>query len=102
MTMQELGTIKQYGLGIKVVLFNNRCLGMVKELQKMKYCGRCSEVELEGNPDFIKLAGAYGFRGEKIMVNRQVRPALERMLADQESYILECEVDPDEPTLASG
>ena len=65
MTMQELGTIKQYGLGIKVVLFNNRCLGMVKELQKMKYCGRYSEVTLEGNPDFIKLAGAYGFRGEK-------------------------------------
>jgi acetolactate synthase-1/2/3 large subunit len=102
MTMQELGTIKQYGLGIKVVLFNNRCLGMVKELQKMKYCGRYSEVTLEGNPDFIKLAGAYGFRGEKITVNRQVRPALERMLADQESYILECEVDPDEPTLANG
>ena len=35
-------------------------------------------------------------------MNRQVRPALERMLADQESYILECEVDPDEPTLANG
>ena len=99
MSMQELGTIKQEGLGIKVIIFNNSRLGMVREIQKTRYCGRYSGVMMEHNPDFIKLAEAYGMKAEKISTNSEVKPALERMLAADGAYLLECVVDPDEPTL---
>jgi acetolactate synthase-1/2/3 large subunit len=99
MSMQELGTIKQNKLGVKMVVLNNSRLGMVREMQKVKYCSRYSEVSLEDNPDFVKLVDAYGFKGERISSNREVRDALKRMLSDDEPYLLECLVDPEEPTL---
>jgi acetolactate synthase I/II/III large subunit len=100
MSMQELGTIKQEKLGVKIIIFNNSRLGMVRELQKNKYsCNRYSQVFLEENPDFVKLAGAYGFKAGSIRNNNEVRGALETMLADDEPYILECIVDPEEATL---
>ncbi|HHW31380.1 MAG TPA: biosynthetic-type acetolactate synthase large subunit [Clostridiaceae bacterium] len=99
MSMQELGTIKQYKLGIKLVILNNSRLGMVREVQKKKYCGRYSQVFLDDNPDFIKLAEAYGFRGQRINSNHQVPETLEKMLSDDKPFILECIVDPEEPTL---
>lgn len=99
MSMQELGTIKQNKLGIKMLLLNNSRLGMVRELQKVNYCGRYSQVFLEHNPDFVKLVGAYGFKGERITKNSEIEAALKRMLSDDEPYLLECIVDPEESTL---
>jgi acetolactate synthase I/II/III large subunit len=99
MSMQELGTIKQERLGVKIIILNNTRLGMVRELQKNRYCGRYSQVFLEENPDFIKLAEAYGFSGERISSNTQVEAALRRMLENDGPYLLECMVDPEEPTL---
>lgn len=99
MSMQELGTIKQFGLGIKIIVFNNNRLGMVRELQKNKHGGRYSQVFLEHNPDFIALAGAYGFKGERISRNSEIDGALRAMTADDRPYLLECMVDPEESTL---
>ncbi len=99
MSMQELGTIKQFDLGVKIIVFNNSRLGMVRELQKARHGGRYSQVFLEKNPDFIKIVEAYGFRGRKIFGNPEVRGALEEMLADDGTFLLECIVDPDESTL---
>jgi len=99
MSMQELGTIKQNRLGIKIIVFNNSRLGMVREIQKTKYCGRYSQVNLDDNPDFVKLVEAYGFKGERISKNIQVEEAIRRMLSDEEPYLLECVVDPEESTL---
>ncbi len=99
MSMQELGTIKQEKLGIKIIIFNNSRLGMVRELQKNKYNGRYSQVFLDENPDFVKLAGAYGFDGKRITGNSQVETALKEMLENDKPYLLECVVDPEEPTL---
>lgn len=99
MSMQELGTIKQNRLGVKIVIFNNSRLGMVRELQKNKYGGRYSQVFLEENPDFVKLAEAYGIQGERITSDEEVPLAIERMLATKEAYLLECIVDPEEGTL---
>lgn len=99
MSMQELGTMKQFGLGIKIIIFNNSGLGMVRELQKNKHGGRYSQVKMEHNPDFIALAGAYGFKGGKIASNAEIDTALRRMTADDSPYLLECVVDPEESTL---
>lgn len=99
MSMQELGTMKQNKLGVKMVILNNSRLGMVRELQKVRYAGRYSQVFLEENPDFVKLVEAYGFKGERIATNGEVPEAIKRMLADDEPYLLECIVDPEESTL---
>ncbi|HHV98021.1 MAG TPA: biosynthetic-type acetolactate synthase large subunit [Clostridiaceae bacterium] len=99
MSLQELGTIKQCKIGVKVVIFNNSRLGMVREIQRTKYRGRYSQVFLENNPDFVSLFGAYGFKGERVENNSQVRAAIERMLSNDEPYLLDCVVDPEEPTL---
>ncbi len=99
MSMQELGTIKENNLGIKIVILNNSRLGMVREIQKNKYRGRYCQVFMEHNPDFVRLAEAYGFKGQRIACNSEVKGALESMLSDDSPYILECIVDPEEPTL---
>lgn len=99
MSMQELGTIRHYGIGVKIILFNNCRLGMVREIQLNKHGGRYSQVCLDNNPDFVMLAAAYGFKGERITGNSQIRAALERLTADDRPYLLECMVDPMETTL---
>lgn len=99
MSMPELGTIKQTGIGIKILILNNSRLGMVRELQKNRHNGRYSQVSLDSNPDFVKLAEAYSFSAERITNNTQIEAALDRFLADDKTYILECVVDPEEPTI---
>ncbi len=99
MSMQELGTMKHYNIDVKIVLFNNCRLGMVRELQLTKHGGRYSQVCLDSNPDFVALAAAYGFVGERITSNSHVKAALERMAKSRGPYLLECMVDPMEPTM---
>ena len=99
MSMQELGTMKQHNIDVKIVLFNNCRLGMVREMQFTKHEGRYSQVCLDTNPDFVALAAAYGFKGERISSSAQIESALERMASAKGPYLLECMVDPMEPTL---
>jgi acetolactate synthase-1/2/3 large subunit len=99
MSMQELGTISHYDLDIKIIIFNNCRLGMVRELQKMKHGSRYSQVFLDKNPDFIKIVEAYGFKGRKITSDAEVEEAIREMLESKGTYLLECAVDPDESTL---
>ena len=99
MSMQELGTIKQNKIGVKVLIFNNYRLGMVRELQKNRHGGRYTQVFLDENPDFLAIFKAYGFEGQRISSNKDVKMALEKMLEDDKPYLLECIVDPEESTL---
>lgn len=99
MSMQELGTIRHYDIGLKIILFDNCRLGMVRELQMNKHGGRYSQVCLDKNPDFVALAQAYGIQGEKISSDAQVRKALDRLASGNGAYLLHCLVDPMEPTL---
>ena len=62
MSMMELGTICQEGLGVKIIIMRNTRLGMVRELQDNLYKGVHSAVYLDGSPDFAKIAEAYGIR----------------------------------------
>ena len=99
MSMPELGTIKQCGIGIKILILNNSRLGMVREIQKTKYNKRYSQVFMNDNPDFVKLAEAYGFQADTITADSQIAAALDRFLADDGTYLLECVIDPDESTI---
>lgn len=77
MSIQELGTIAQNKLPIKIVLLNNGVLGMVRQWQKMFYNERYSSIQLQGNPDFVKVAEAYGIRGIHVDSIEHVRSAFE-------------------------
>jgi acetolactate synthase-1/2/3 large subunit len=63
MTLCELATAAIHKLPVKVLIINNNYLGMVRQWQELFFDNRLSGVDLEGNPDFVKLAGAYGIRG---------------------------------------
>lgn len=99
MSMQELGTMKQYNIGVKIILFNNQRLGLVRELQDLKHNSRYSQIFLDNNPDFVMLAKAYGFMGERISKASEVEGALRRLTEDNEPYLLECMIDPMESSL---
>ena len=81
MTQAELATAAVHDLNVKCLIINNNYLGMVRQWQELFYDNRLSGVDLEGNPDFVKLAEAYGVKGIRIRraadVDRKLREALE-------------------------
>ena len=82
MTMSELATAQLHRLPVKVLIINNNYLGMIRQWQEMFYDNRVSGADLEGNPDFVKLAQAYGAKGLRIR-----RPAdVERILREAHEY----------------
>lgn len=99
MSMMELATICQEGLGVKIVVMRNTRLGMVRELQDMGYNGVHSGVYLDGSPDFVKIAAAYGISARSVSSNEEATAAVREMLADDRPYLLECVVPPDYPSL---
>ena len=89
MNIQELGTCKQYGIPIKIVLLNNDYLGMVRQWQEFYYENRCSETHFADSlPDFVKLAEAYGHVGMRIEKPSDVEPALSEAMAMKDRLVL--------------
>jgi len=76
MNIQELATCKQYRLTPKIILLNNRFLGMVRQWQQIDYGSRYSESYMDSLPDFEKLAEAYGHVGMRIEKPGDVEGAL--------------------------
>ena len=99
MSIQELATTVQYQLPIKIVLMNNGVLGMVKQLQKMFYNERFNQIQLHSNPDFIKVADAYGIKGIKVETPEQVNVALEEAIETPGPVLIDCRISPDEIVL---
>ncbi len=81
MTLCELATAAVNKLPIKILVVNNRYLGMVRQWQHMFYEDRLTGVDLEGNPDFMKLASAYGIKGFRVKRSSDVRKTLKAALA---------------------
>jgi acetolactate synthase-1/2/3 large subunit len=82
MTMAELATAAVHRIAVKVLIINNNYLGMVRQWQEAFFDNRLSGVDLEGNPDFVKLAEAYGVKGFRIR-----RPAdIDRRLKEARAY----------------
>lgn len=98
MSLQELGTISHNKLGIIILLFNNSGLGMVRELQDRFY-GKVNAVELDKNPDFIKLCDAYKIKGIRITTDSELEDAFEKAIRHKGPFLVECVVDPNENTL---
>ncbi len=96
MNSQELATVVQYRLPIKVAILNNGYLGMVRQWQEFFYGKRYASSSLEGiNPDFVKLAEAYGAVGLRVTKPEEVVPALMRAFSTREPVIIDFVVDPE-------
>lgn len=99
MSMCELGVLCQYDIDIKLIIMQNNRLGMVKELQDKLYGGRHEATILDGNPDFVKLAQAYGIESAYASSNEEAKRLAAKMLESPKAYILVCRVDADTPTI---
>ena len=88
MTLQELGTIMQYGAAVKIIILNNRFLGMVRQWQELFNSRRYSFVDIQ-SPDFVMLAKAYNIEGNSISERADLKSALQAMLDHEGSYLLE-------------
>lgn len=100
MSMMELATLRQHRIPVKILVFANQRLGMVAEYQREYESGETA-VSLDGSPDFVKLAEAYGIPGRRIDREEEIAGALDALLEAEGSFLLEVRVDPEEPTLPS-
>jgi len=93
MNIQELATIKRYGVPIKIILLDNQKLGMVKQWQQIFFDRRYSETDLSDNPDFVQLAKAFDIEGISIDKKQQVSAALDQMLKSDKAFILHVKIN---------
>ena len=88
MTLQELGTIMQSGIDVKIMILNNRFLGMVRQWQELFNDHRYSFVDIT-SPDFVALASAYGIAGKCIRERSELNDSLKQMIESKGSFLLE-------------
>jgi len=92
MTIQELGTISQYEIDVKIIVLNNNFLGMVRQWQQLFFEKRYSFTEMK-NPDFVGIAKAYGLASQKVTSRDQLEGAIQEMLDHKGPYVLEVVVE---------
>lgn len=88
MTLQELGTIMQSGVNVKMLILNNQFLGMVRQWQELFHERRYSFVDIT-SPDYVKVASGYGISGRSIRKREELQEALQEMLSHEGSFLLE-------------
>lgn len=105
MTLQELPLLNEYDLPIKIVILNNHSLGMVRQWQELFYKERYSESLIPNQPDYMKLAEAYGIKGLKINNEQEAEALLQEAVNTSGPVLVECVVTPGEnvyPMVAPG
>ena len=88
MTLQELGTIMQDDIGVKIIILNNQFLGMVRQWQELFHERRYSFTDIK-SPDFVALGKAYNIEGQRVSEREKLKDALNEMLQHDGSYLLE-------------
>ena len=88
MTIQELGTIMQTGVNVKILILNNRFLGMVRQWQQLFHDKRYSFVDI-ASPDYVQVAKGYGIPGNSVSERDALKQALRQMLDHNGPYLLE-------------
>ena len=105
MNIQEMSTLMQYSLPVKLFILNNEYMGMVRQWQELLHGSRYSESYSSSLPDFVKLAEAYGAHGIRCDKPQALDSAIEEMIAIKKPVIFDCRVDPKEncfPMIPSG
>ncbi len=99
MSFMELATSVQHNINVKVVVFVNNYLGMVREYQDKNFAGRRTMVDLSGSPDFEKIAEAYGIKADTVRNNDSIDAAVKKMVEADEPYLLQVLVDQNEKSV---
>lgn len=94
MSMMELATLCQHDIPLKIIVFKNNYLGMVREYQHYTYKDHYSVVDLSGSPDLEKLSAAYGISFLRLKNMEGVNECIDKFLAEKGTMILECMIDP--------
>nr|WP_221400944.1 acetolactate synthase 2 catalytic subunit [Parvularcula dongshanensis] len=105
MNIQELATLRRYGVPLKVIVLNNSHLGMVRQWQDLFFEGNRSEVDLSDNPDFAVVAQAFGVEAFTIDKPEEVEAGLDRLLGAEGPILMHVVIDPNEnvwPLVAPG
>lgn len=95
MTIQELATVAQENVGIKMAIMNNGYLGMVRQWQELFYERRYVATPLSG-PDFVKIAEAYGIQGISVKNRIDVAPAIEKAMYHDGPFLIDFQIEPEE------
>ncbi len=96
MNVQELATLRRYGVPLKIVLLDNSSLGLVRQWQELFFAENYSEIDLSDNPDFVKVAEAFGVEAFRIDRRDQVEAGLTRLLAAKGACLAHVVIDPKE------
>ena len=96
MSLMELATLRQYSAGVKIIVFHNGVLGLVRQYQKTAYKEHYSMIDLSGNPDLSMLSKAYGLSYFSVKENKEVKESIRAFLDKEENGILEVFVDMEE------
>jgi acetolactate synthase-1/2/3 large subunit len=96
MNIQELATVKTYDVGVKVVILNNGYLGMVRQWQQLFYNRRYSSTTLTHNPDFVKVAQAYGIKGIRVKKESEVKRAVKEIISSKKAVVADFWIEPEE------
>lgn len=94
MNIQELATLRRYGIPVKIVLLDNAALGLVRQWQELFHAERYSEVDLSDNPDFTEVAQAFGIEAFSVSRRDEVDAALDRLLTAKGPALLHVKIDP--------
>jgi acetolactate synthase-1/2/3 large subunit len=96
MNIQELATINRYSLPVKILLFDNQRLGMVRQWQELFFAERYSAVDLSDNPDFVALARSFGIDGMMIQDRMDEMPGIDYLINHPGPCLLHVRIDPQE------
>lgn len=99
MSLNELSTIAQNDLNIKIIVMKNHRLGMVRELQDKHYNSRHSGTILNDKPDFVALAKAYGIDSAEVSSNEEAEQFVKNIVENDKPFVLVCNVHPDTPSI---
>lgn len=93
MNMQELATIRYYNLPVKIVVFNNGHLGMIRQIQNLFFDGRYNSIELGGGTDFVAAARAFGIPASRVRIENAPDEGIDALAKTDGPYLLEAVVD---------
>ena len=105
MNMQELATARMYNIPVKIIVFNNGFLGMVRQWQELFYENRFSSSDMDYNPDFAKLCAAFDIPAKRITADHEVEEALDFLLNTKDVCLIEVAIPREEkvyPMVSSG
>ena len=93
MNIQELATVRDYKLPVKIILFNNQCLGLVRQIQEFAFCSRYVSTRINSKVNFVKIAQAYGLEAFCVTRPQDLEAALRKVIASKKSILLDLRIN---------